>query len=195
MEPIRPEPGDLIVTRGRGSLSWLIRQVTRSPVNHAGVIVAPWPASSQVMRTVEALAPGVVRRLRVQGSDMVVVLRVSEDLATRGRIVYEAGKLADRRPRIRYGYLDLLALGLMQYGIRPRLVRRVVARSDRMICSQAADEACRRAGVHLFDDGREPQDVTPGDLLWRGVLTGARTAAWSPLPRSEDSHGRHVSSR
>jgi hypothetical protein len=35
-----------------------------------------------------------------------------------------------------------------------------------MICSQLVDEAYLRAGVHLFDDGRDPGDVTPGDLLY-----------------------------
>ncbi|WP_431935811.1 hypothetical protein [Micromonospora sp. RP3T] len=43
----------------------------------------------------------------------------------------------------------------------------------RVICSQLVDEALRVAGVHLFDDGRPPQYVTPGALFWRAAQLGA----------------------
>jgi hypothetical protein len=33
-----------------------------------------------------------------------------------------------------------------------------------MICSQLVDRCYDIAGVHLFDDGRKPGDVSPGDL-------------------------------
>jgi hypothetical protein len=45
-------------------------------------------------------------------------------------------------------------------------VRDFVADEGHLICSQLVDEAYLRAGVHLFDDGRLPGDVTPGDLWW-----------------------------
>jgi len=63
-----------------------------------------------------------------------------------------------------YGYLQYLALGLVAVGVEPRWLRRYIASKGRMICSQLVDEVYRRAGVHLFNDGRLPQDVTPGDL-------------------------------
>jgi hypothetical protein len=39
-----------------------------------------------------------------------------------------------------------------------------------MICSQLADTAAAEGGWHLFEDGRWPGDVTPGDLyrLYQG---------------------------
>jgi len=43
-------------------------------------------------------------------------------------------------------------------------VERWVASTGHMICSQLADEAMRRAGFHVFDDGRLPQDVMPAAL-------------------------------
>lgn len=65
---------------------------------------------------------------------------------------------------IGYGYLQYLALGLVALGLKPRWLRLFIAKRNRMICSQLVDEVYRRAGIQLFDDGRLPQDVTPGDL-------------------------------
>ena len=33
-----------------------------------------------------------------------------------------------------------------------------------MICSQLVDQCYLEAGIHLYDDGRDPGDVTPADL-------------------------------
>jgi uncharacterized protein YycO len=65
-----------------------------------------------------------------------------------------------------YSFLDYASIALAHYRIRPRWVRDFVADSDHLICSQLVDEAYLRAGVHLFNDGRLPGDVTPGDL-WK----------------------------
>jgi hypothetical protein len=65
-----------------------------------------------------------------------------------------------------YSFLDYASIGLAHLRIRPRWVRDFIADSGHMICSQLVDEVYRRAGVQLFDDGRLPGDVTPGDL-WK----------------------------
>lgn len=78
----------------------------------------------------------------------------------RARIVREARRLQG----IPYSYLDYLALAAERFDIKIPLVERRVKREDRMICSQLVDYVYFRAGIHLFDDGRLPQDVTPGDL-------------------------------
>ncbi len=78
-----------------------------------------------------------------------------------------------------YSWLDYLALGLTHFKIFPAdFVRRRVAKSDKLMCSQLCAEAYRRAGVDLFLDSRHPMDVTPGDL---GRLAAARatlTTGW-----------------
>jgi len=71
-----------------------------------------------------------------------------------------ARKLVGRR----YSFADYLALALAHFGIRPAWLQRYIADSGRLICSQLVDETYRLAGIHLFDDERLPQDVTPGDL-------------------------------
>jgi hypothetical protein len=63
-----------------------------------------------------------------------------------------------------YSFLDYLALALDHWHIRPAMLVRYMESKDHMICSQLVDEVYRRAGIQLFDDGRQPQDVTPGDL-------------------------------
>lgn len=62
-----------------------------------------------------------------------------------------------------YGFLDYVALA-MPPRFRPARLRRFVESNRTMICSQLADELLRRCGVQLFQDGRHPADVTPGDL-------------------------------
>lgn len=66
----------------------------------------------------------------------------------------------------RYNWLDDLALGLARrFGWRlPGFVLRHVESDRTMQCAQLVDAAYRAAGVRLFDDGRVPGAVTPGDL-------------------------------
>jgi len=85
---------------------------------------------------------------------------VSLTAEQRGRIVAQARVLTG----VPYGFGTYLWLGLSRFGLRPRQLERLVSSGRSMMCSQLVDEVYRRAGVHLFDDGRIPGDVTPGDL-------------------------------
>lgn len=67
-----------------------------------------------------------------------------------------------------YSFADYLTLAAVRLGLPSQLLRRYVASSGHMICSQLVDAVYCRSGIHLFDDGRPSQDVTPGDLdAWR----------------------------
>lgn len=73
----------------------------------------------------------------------------------------------------RYGFSDYAALALWELGLPGRqLVRNYVSSNGRMICSQGVDHIWCRLGYHLFDDGRLPQDVTPGALSWQVARRG-----------------------
>lgn len=72
-----------------------------------------------------------------------------------------------------YSYLDYLSLALAHYKVRPGFVKNYVHSTKHMICSQLVDEAYLRANIHLFDDGRIPGDVTPGDLLYLALTDEA----------------------
>ena len=63
-----------------------------------------------------------------------------------------------------YSFLDYGSLALARVHLRLPAVKRYVADTHHMICSQLVDQCYQDAGVHLFQDGRIPGDVTPGDL-------------------------------
>lgn len=78
----------------------------------------------------------------------------------RNRVV----RFGDQCEGIPYSYLDYFSLALERFNVHIAAVQHRVQRDDRMICSQLVDWAYMQVGIHLFDDGRLPQDVTPGDL-------------------------------
>jgi hypothetical protein len=147
---VTPEPGAFGCVRTGGFVAWAIRRVTRSTVNHAFVYVG----SGQI---VEAQPSGA----RVSRVDRYPVVDWHQPPAGRGGAIAVRALALVGTP---YGFADIVSVGLLQYGIRPRLLRAFVAREDRLICSQLVDLADDLAGVHDFTDGRSSGDVTPGDL-------------------------------
>lgn len=51
-------------------------------------------------------------------------------------------------------------------------LRGYVTNSNRMICSQLVDHLLSISGYKMFNDGRWPQDVTPGDLFYACIEQG-----------------------
>jgi hypothetical protein len=70
----------------------------------------------------------------------------------------------------RYSFLDYGALVLHGLGLSDPALQRYIQSTRHMICSQCVDAAYTAAGVALFDDGRWPGYVKPGDLA--GLLEG-----------------------
>lgn len=71
-----------------------------------------------------------------------------------------------------YGWADYAALTLHRLGSRDPALRRYIASTGTMICSQYTDAAYNHGGdVHLFTDGRWEGYVTPAMLA---VRVGAR---------------------
>lgn len=99
------------------------------------------------------------------GSPKAVYLDIKLTADQRFGIVQNARQLKGTP----YSFLDYVALSLERFGIKWKWLENYVASTKHLICSQLADEAYRRAGVHLFDDGRLPQKVTPGDLTYVGL--------------------------
>jgi hypothetical protein len=122
-----------------------------------GVLLEAMPGGARV-RPVPTIADGPVYRLP---------LTVAQAAAMPGRSLIGTP----------YSFLDYLALALHHVAPEARVtgrVRRYVTDSGHMICSQLVDYVLCRAGYHLFDDGRLPQDVTPGDLWYACVDQGVR---------------------
>lgn len=63
-----------------------------------------------------------------------------------------------------YSFLDYQALAMHRFHIPVPGLRRFIANSGHMICSQLCDHAAMTGGWHIFDDGRWEGYVTPGDI-------------------------------
>jgi uncharacterized protein YycO len=157
-----PLCGDFALTRIHGITGAFISAGQHlvgdgAPVQHAfvyvgnGYIVQAMPGGAEMIRLEDASEPYIWSTGRIPLTE-VQRMFISE---------YAIGLVGTP-----YSFLDYSSIALAHYRIRPRWVRDFVASTDHLICSQLVDEAYLRAGVHLFDDGRLPGDVTPGDLWW-----------------------------
>jgi hypothetical protein len=151
-----PQPGDYGVQRGNSLAAWAIKIATRSKFSHAFVVVRDG-------NVVEARGSGAVCRPLGVRDAIYSSGAIQLSPFDRNNIVNAAMQLVGTP----YGWLDIVSIGLLQYGIRPKCVRDRVQRTDQLICSQVVDLADERASVHLFADGRLPMDVSPGDLAKR----------------------------
>ncbi|WP_069752933.1 hypothetical protein [Streptomyces sp. EN16] len=162
MAVTEPLPGDFGLTRIEGVTGRFVAAGQalvgdRAPVQHAFVYVG-------VDMVVQAMPSGA-ERIRLEDASPVVQWSSGcFDLTDMQRlqIINEANALVGTP----YSFLDYGSIALAHYRIRPAWVRDFVADTGHMICSQLVDEVYLRAGLHLFDDGRLPGDVTPGDL-WK----------------------------
>jgi uncharacterized protein YycO len=155
-------PGDVALVRPNGWLGEVISVDTRSPYCHARMITASDGS------TVEANPPGAYRG-KVQPGDVIVTAPLTDE--QRAQIAEVAEKLVGTP----YGFLDVGALGLAQFGLRLPFLEARLGRTDRLFCSQLVDLVWQRVGFRAFTPetdpdfqrtGKErlPQDVTPGDL-------------------------------
>lgn len=153
------QPGDMCLVASPTLVGAAIRLGTRSRFNHVRLVITATGG------TVEAQPEGAVRG-RVRAGDLVVRPPLTSE--QQARIPAVGASLTG----IPYGFLDVAALGLAQFGVTLPSVTRRIERPDRLFCSQLYDYALFLAGVHLFDDGRVPQDVSPGDLGDLAFRTG-----------------------
>lgn len=157
-----PQPGDFALTKIAGLTGAFISAGQHlvgdgAPIQHAlvyvgnGEIVQAMPGGAELVPLEEANTPYIWSTGRIPLT-----------AAERVRIVGAARGLVGTP----YSFLDYASIALAHFRIRPAWVRDYVADSGHLICSQLVDEAYKRGGVQLFDDGRLPGDVTPGDLWW-----------------------------
>ncbi len=134
----------------------VIRLVTRSPVNHAGVCLGG-------AGTVEAKMRGAIIGREHPGAINGTALLANLERQRPG-VGTEIAAAARKLVGTPYGFVDIAALGLADLGLRQRWLEKVLDRQHALICSQLVDQACLNVGVHLFSDGRMPGRVDPGDL-------------------------------
>lgn len=157
-----PQIGDFFVTPTGGD--WFHRLIakaiqwdTDSPYNHAGIYVG----NGKIMEA----RPGGAGLNFVDTYDGMVWSHFDLTAAERSDIVAAALECAGKP----YGWLDIAAIALAQKRLGATVdsetwwVKRV-SNIDTLICSQLVDLCYGDAGVHLFNDGRLPGLVSPGDL-------------------------------
>jgi hypothetical protein len=161
---MRPQLGDFGVVATHGWEAKVIRWGTESSVNHAFVYIG----GGQI---VEARPGGAAIASARKYPTASWSSEPLGDMARR-RIASGATQLVGTP----YGWLDIAAIALAQRRLgdlvdplaplhaQPWAIRRVQSLHT-LICSQLVDVAYQGAGVHLFNDGRVPGLVSPGDLL------------------------------
>jgi len=156
-----PQPGDIGLTSIQGPVGTLIRAGQWANgdgfgmFEHAFVVL---PGG----RLIEAM-PGGARIVPLTESDQQPVMYVAPPGLTYAQRVMIC-EMAETYEGIPYSFLDYAALAARRLHIPAPGLRRYIASTRHMICSQLADQAYADAGVHLFDDGRWPGYVTPGSL-------------------------------
>ncbi|MGN6724131.1 MAG: hypothetical protein ACTHJM_16105 [Marmoricola sp.] len=144
-------PGDVALFRPHNALGRAVAVFDRSRYCHVRLIVA------EDGTTVEADLKGAIEG-RVRDGDVIVTAPLT--VAQRALIRAHAEALLGTP----YGFADIGALALAQFGIRLPSLSRRLDRYDRLFCSQLVDVVWQSVGFAAFDDGRLPQDVTPGDI-------------------------------
>lgn len=167
-----PRPGDFGLTKIQGGTGWLVKlgqllNGDASEYTHAFVVLDGG-------ELIEAEPGGAkIRPLSVYDGREVFYSNLPLTDAQRTQIVAAARVLVGTP----YSIADYVALALARLGLRWRWLERYVTSSGHMICSQLVDHAYCVAGVHLFDDGRLSQDVTPGDLTYALLRAGGVSLA------------------
>lgn len=170
--------GDIGLTTIGGFLGWWVslgQHLTgdSSRYTHAYIVLDD--------NTVIAGQPGGARidKLDIYKNKAIYIQKDLTDQQRKDVVKHARGLLG-----VGYSFLDYLALALQHWGFNPRWLRKYIKSTGHMICSQLVDEVYKRAGIQLFNDGRESQDVTPGDLLY--VLAGEQD--WITIDTNLEGH-------
>ena len=149
-----PQPGQFFTVRTNGWQAWVIRVVTRSPVNHAGLCVG----DGQVIEGQPAGAAFFPDDHYPNAVWSTIPLTPDQGLR-----IAAIGRTKVGTP---YNWVDVIGIGLTRlFGARvPKFIRDRVSNPASLFCSQLVDECYLEAGVHLFTDGRLPGSVSPDDM-------------------------------
>ncbi|BDM70385.1 hypothetical protein HEK616_38720 [Streptomyces nigrescens] len=158
MKHTHPQPGDIGLTRINGVSGRLIR--FGQWINGDGF--ADYEHAFLVLpddRLLEAEPGGArIRPLaEYDGAEVLYVCPEGLTEAQRSAIC----RAATRYVGVPYSFLDYLAIATHRFHVPVPGLRRYVASTRHLICSQLVDQCYQDGGVHLFADGRWSGYVTP----------------------------------
>jgi hypothetical protein len=154
----QPQPGDIGLTQIPGFVGWLIRVGqwlngdSWGDYQHAFIVLPD-------DELIEAYPRGARIRPLAEYDGQRTVYVHPDGLTDGQRQAICAAAVKYRG--VRYSVADYLALAAHRFRLPIPGLRKYVASSRRMICSQLADAAYTDAGVSLFRDGRWAGWVTP----------------------------------
>jgi hypothetical protein len=172
-----PAPGDFCCVPISGDVGLAIETAQWldgdkfQPYDHAEIFTGQADEAGPHGYTVSAYPDGRGRKplpcppARLPGSlwsSGIIILSDAERSAITG--------WATEHPHVRYSFADYGALVLHAAHLNLPGLKGYIGSTGSLICSQFVDTAYLAAGVHLFDDGRWPGFVKPGDLA--GLLQG-----------------------
>lgn len=151
-----PPPGTIGLTSTPDLSGAIIRLGTRSPINHVFIVLA----GGQLFEARPSGA-GLNNLSRYPHASFRTDIIPTDE--QRGAIIASVTGLMGTP----YNWLDIAALSwwCLTGNRVPVKVQRRIEDTKTLICSQLVDLVYERAGIHLFDDGRLPGAVTPGDLI------------------------------
>lgn len=155
-----PEPGDIGLTSIVGPVGWGIR--LGQYLNGSGFGVYEHAFIVLDDSTLLEAEPGGARIAGLDEYAGRTVEYVSPELTAEQR--YAICAAARDLVNTPYSAADYFAIATHRFHIPVPGLRRYIADSGHMICSQLVDQCYQDAGVRLFDDGRWPGWVTPADL-------------------------------
>ena len=158
MEIPKPQIGDILLYReGKSLLTKLIRIVTTSDYNHAGIYLGNG-------RVAESLAHGFTMRIYddiegtlLSGVDLYRYKKKLDSRAIKRAILNNVGR--------KYGFLDLLKILIYTF-----TKKKFKKESKRLICSEAVALCYRNAGFDLFPKIKNLDYITPSDLANNKLL-------------------------
>lgn len=168
----RPRPGDIGLTQITGAGGAVIRAAQWAAgdgfrnFEHA-FEVTDWP-DPDTYRIVEAMPGGAVHVEMWHDPDRTLWLICPDQY--RDAVEAEALGMVGTP----YSFVDYAAIAAHRFHLPVPHLKKFVADSGHLICSQLVDRAALRGGWHIFDDGRDPGDVTPGDLVKAAIKSGGR---------------------
>lgn len=160
--PVTPRPGDFGLVRMRGVVGWLIRigqwlyNGVFKDYEHAFVYVGDG-------MIVEAMPGGALLSPLSKYDGLPIIWSTGRiSLTDQQRIDIVAA--AKGYIGILYSFLDYLAMAAHRLHLPIPGLKRYIASTKHMLCSQLVDQCFVDGGVQLFDDGRWPGYVAPSSL-------------------------------
>jgi hypothetical protein len=152
------EPGRYVCVSTPGFAGWLIRTVTRSPVNHAVIVTGP-------DEIIEATPSGVRRGTLSQYAGRYAVANTAEPMTQEQRI--EVAAEAEKLLGDGYNWAADADIGLEDLGLRLRLLARFAGGGKLLMCSQTVVLCGKAAALDWLCGKPSPDQVAPGDLANR----------------------------